>query len=181
MILFCIRRDFPRYTVQAEKVAVMSELGMGERTCCFTGHRPEKLRISEQAVIAQLEAAIQNAIQEGYTTFISGMAKGVDIWGAELVLQHPQVGLICAVPFRGFGMRWEGDWTERFCRVIKQADKVVYICPGYSTDVFQTRNIWMVDHSSLVIAAYNGTPGETRNTIMYAQSKADCEIYYLPL
>ena len=109
------------------------------------------------------------------------MAKGVDIWGAELVLQHPQVRLICAVPFRGFGMRWEWDWTERFCRVIKQADKVVYICPGYSTDVFQTRNIWMVDHSSLVIAAYNGTPGGTRNTIMYAQSQADCEIRYLPL
>ena len=96
---------FPRCIVQAEKVAVMSKLGMREHTCCFTGHRPEKLRISEQAVISQLEAAIQDAIREGYTTFISGMAKGVDIWGAELVLQYPQVRLVCAVPFRGFGMR----------------------------------------------------------------------------
>ena len=36
---------------------------------------------------------------------------------------------------------------------------------------FQQRNEWMVDHSSRLIAIYNGSPGGTRNTIEYAKRK----------
>ena len=43
---------------------------------------------------------------------------------------------------------------------------------------FQQRNEWMVDHSSRLIAIYNGTPGGTRNTIEYAkQKKLEIAIY----
>ena len=67
-------------------------------TCCFTGHRPEKLQVPEEMVIEKLDAAIQDAIRSGYRIFISGMAKGVDIWAAELVLRYretnPQIQLI---------------------------------------------------------------------------------------
>lgn len=163
----------------------MQERIRKETTCCFTGHRPEKLSAPQQKAIWQLESAIQEAITGGYDTFISGMAKGVDIWAAEQVLMEKKanrrVRLICAVPYKGFGLHWGGGWTQRFLQIVRAADKVVYICPQYSIEVFQARNIWMVDHSSMLIAAYNGTPGGTRNTILYAQSKPDCEIKYLPL
>ena len=33
---------------------------------------------------------------------------------------------------------------------------------------YQKRNIWMVDKSNRVIAAYNGGKGGTKNTIDYA-------------
>ena len=39
-----------------------------------------------------------------------------------------------------------------------------------SEDVYQLRNQWMIDHSSKVIAVYDGQPGGTRNTIMYAKA-----------
>lgn len=55
--------------------------------CCFTGHRPEKLSLSENEVKHLLEKAIDNAIADGYVTFITGMAKGTDIWAAEIVLE----------------------------------------------------------------------------------------------
>ena len=45
--------------------------------CCFTGHRPQKLRRSEKEIKADLESAIQQAITDGYTTFITGMAYGL--------------------------------------------------------------------------------------------------------
>ena len=45
------------------------------------------------------------------------------------------------------------------------------ICPSYSMAAFQQRNEWMVDHSSRLIAIYNGSPGGTRNTIEYAKRK----------
>lgn len=36
--------------------------------------------------MALLETAIQAAINDGFVTFISGMARGVDIWAAGIVV-----------------------------------------------------------------------------------------------
>ncbi len=153
-------------------------------SCCFTGHRPEKLHVEEKTVIQQLDAAIAAAINDGFITFISGMAKGVDIWAAELVLEHrrlmPNINLICAVPYAGFGLHWKDNWTKRFKDVLCAADHVQYVCEAYSRSVYQCRNEWMVDHASLLIAAYTGEKGGTRNTIKYAMQK-DCTIKFLNL
>lgn len=55
------------------------ESEMRMHRCCFTGRRPQKLRRSGKEIKANLENAIQQAIADGYTTFITGMAYGVDI------------------------------------------------------------------------------------------------------
>ena len=47
--------------------------------CCFSGHRPEKLKASEKEVRQWLEEQIDRAVSDGYQTFISGCAMGVDI------------------------------------------------------------------------------------------------------
>lgn len=47
--------------------------------CCFTGHRPEKLETTKEEVKTWLEKQIDQAIADGFTTFISGCAMGVDI------------------------------------------------------------------------------------------------------
>ena len=41
----------------------------------------------------------------------------------------------------------------------------------YTPDCFYNRNRYMVDHSSMLISAYNDEPGGTKNTIIYAFSK----------
>lgn len=46
--------------------------------CCFTGHRPEKLRRPEKEIRADLEREIRQAVIDGLNVFISGMARGVD-------------------------------------------------------------------------------------------------------
>lgn len=141
--------------------------------CCFTGHRPEKLRQSEKEINDRLETAIRAAINDGFVTFISGMARGVDIWAAEIVLRLKDAGasvhLVCASPYEGFERSWSIDWQSRYQRVLRKADLVRYICPAYCRECFQRRNEWMVDHSARVIAAYNGDSGGTRNTIRYAK------------
>ena len=143
--------------------------------CCFTGHRPEKLAVSELEVKTALESKIQAAIRDGYQTFISGMARGVDLWAAEIVLRHRAEGLparlICASPYKGFENRWSVEWRELYRRILNTADSVNYISSGYSPACFQIRNEWMVDHSSRMIAVYNGSSGGTRNTLEYAAAK----------
>ena len=140
--------------------------------CCFTGHRPEKIGIPEGTVIALLDKAISEAIQSGYSTFISGMARGVEIWAAEIVLKYRDAGapmkMICASPFEGFETSWKAEWQNRYNAIMKKADLKRFICEKYSKACFQIRNEWMVNHSSCVIAVYNGETGGTRNTIAYA-------------
>ena len=142
--------------------------------CCFTGHRPQKLRRTENEIKADLESAIQQAINDGYTTFITGMAYGVDIWAGQIVVRlrkrNSALHLIAAVPFRGFEDRWSSDWKRAYQELLEQADLVKYICPGYNAGAYQRRNEWMVDHSSRVIAVFNGEPSGTKNTIDYAKA-----------
>ena len=151
----------------------MSEQELRRHRCCFTGHRPERLEIPELEVISSLKEEIHQAIADGFQTFISGMARGVDLWAAEIVLalrdEGAAVRLICASPYQGFESRWSQEWQKRYCQVMKHADLVRFICPGYSRDCFQRRNEWMVGHSARVIAVYNGQPSGTRNTIEYAR------------
>ena len=115
---------------------------------------------------------IRKAIEDGFTTFISGMARGVDIWAAEIVLRLRDEGkpihLICASPFEGVERSWSDDWKWRYTDVINRADIVRFICKGYSHACFQIRNEWMVDHSARVLAVYDGQLGGTKNTITYA-------------
>lgn len=93
--------------------------------CCFTGHRPEKLKQPEAEVISWLETEIHKAIGDGFVTFITGMARGVDIWAAEIVLRLRDDGqpihLICASPFEGFEQSWDANWKRRYTEVMSRA------------------------------------------------------------
>ena len=143
--------------------------------CCFTGHRPQYLKRPQEEIQADLEKAIYRAIQEGYTTFITGMARGVDIMAGEIVYRlkdrFPQLKLIAAVPFAGFEDLWGPYWKVRYKMLLERADYVKYISSGYSMDVFEVRNHWMVDKSAKVIAVFNGRRSGTMFTIKYAQKK----------
>lgn len=143
--------------------------------CCFTGHRPEKLNISEAEIKLRLREAIEGAIREGFTTFISGMARGVDMWAAEIVLEERKtdgrIKLVCASPFEGFEKYWSVTERHSYSSILKKADAVKFICPHYSPGCFQIRNRYMVDNCARVIAAYGGESGGTKNTIRYAGSK----------
>ena len=149
-----------------------SEAEKRKHRCCFTGHRPEKLRRSEQEIRAELEREIRRAVADGFTVFITGMARGIDIDAGEIVLQLRAEGLpirlICASPYQGFEGSWNLEWQRRYNAVMKDADLVRYICPRYHRGCFQIRNEWMVNHSSRVIAVFNGQPSGTKNTINYA-------------
>ena len=152
-----------------------SEQEMRLHRCCFTGHRQEKLSSSPEEVKQWLSDQIINAIDDGYVTFITGMAMGVDIWAGEIVTRlresDPRLHLIAAVPWPGFSARWNAEWKNRYESLLKKADLVKYISKRYDPSIFTTRNLWMADHCSRVIAYYNGEDGGTKDMILYAQEK----------
>ena len=150
----------------------MTEAEKRSHRVCFTGHRPEKLTRFEWLIKRDLEKQIRQAIADGMNVFISGMARGVDIWAAEIVLKLRDAGqpirLMCACPYEGFEQGWSKDWQERYSAILAAADFVKYVCPSYSRSCFQIRNEWMVNHAAQVIAVFNNQPSGTMNTIEYA-------------
>lgn len=66
------------------------------KTCCVTGHRD--IPADKAAYVkTRLREEIEDAIANGFTTFISGMAGGVDLLFVELVIEqkehHPELFL----------------------------------------------------------------------------------------
>ena len=143
--------------------------------CCFTGHRPQGLSRPIDDIKVDLENAIMAAMDEGYTSFITGMCYGVDIWAGEIVNrlknQYPNLKLIAAIPYPEFPEKWPNEWKSKYSRLLDHADAVRYISPFYRDAVFQVRDEWMVDHSAKVIAVTSGRNSGTQNTIAYARKK----------
>ena len=154
----------------------MTEQEKRAHRCCFTGHRPEKLSLPESEVKAELEKEIRLAIADGINVFIVGMAPGVDIWAAEVILELREKEelphkLIAASPHPGFENRWSIEWQKRYASIMSKADFIKEVCTHYSRGCYQIRNEWMVDHSARVIAVWKGSPSGTKNTVMYANRK----------
>lgn len=145
------------------------------RTCCFSGHRPETVTLDEADIKSKLKVEINKAINDGYTTFISGMARGVDIWAAELIVEKKRINkdvrLVCAQPYEFFSKAQGWVWNVRYSKIIPFADKVVSVSYKNNPDCCMLRNKWMVDRSSRLIAVFKDFPGGTKETIDYAISK----------
>lgn len=143
-----------------------------KHACTFTGHRPEKMNASEADVKTWLEKEIKNAIDAGYTDFITGMQRGVDLWAAEILLRLKKEGqnvrIIAAVAFEGMNKGWDDYWMQLYLETRRTAfeDHIISNYPGKAA--FIQRNEWMVDHASRLIAVYTGALGGTKKTIDYA-------------
>ena len=160
-------------------------------SCCFTGHRPGKLpwRYREEdprclALKRRIADAIEAAYQEGYRHFLCGMALGCDLYFCEAVLalrdQYPDITVEAAVPCPTQADAWALDQRERYTRLVEACDFETLVSAKYTPYCMQRRDRYMVDHASLLIAAFDGTPGGTRYTMQYAMSRG-LSIVDLPL
>lgn len=151
-----------------------------DKTVCFSGHRPEKLPFrgdisypEVKILMSNLFFEIDKSLKQGYCKFITGMAKGIDIWAAKYILEkkdiNPDIKLICAVPYEGYGEGWKGvdKWDLNW--ILHKSDEVIYICDKYYPYCMRKRNEYMVNHSSKLIAVVNNYKSGTGQTIRFAQ------------
>lgn len=116
-----------------------------------------------------------DAYEAGYRTYISGMARGIDLWALHCVLMlrslYPDVRVIAAIPFEGFEKNWDALDQEMYHILLDQADLAHTVTDMRSQRAFQMRNVWMCDLSSRLIALWDGEKGGTANTIACAKRK----------
>lgn len=125
-----------------------------------------------------LKMQIKNTItelieKENATHFISGMALGVDMICAEIVLElkktYPQITLECAIPCETQAAKWTEKYRDRYFNTIIASDKETLLQTHYTADCMMKRNKYMVDKSDIVVAVWNGSKGGTANTVNYAK------------
>ena len=159
-------------------------------SCCFTGHRPEKLPWGKEesdprcsCLKERLAQALEEAYRDGYRHFICGMARGADFYFCEAVLalrkRHPEVRLEAAIPCEEQAARWSDGERERYFSLVEQCDVETMVQPHYDRGCMLRRDRYMVDHAERIIAVYDGTLGGTMYTVTYAL-KRGLELVILP-
>lgn len=163
-----------------------------ERTCCFTGHRPDKLPWGfdeGDPRCLRLKKSIDRAVKDAYAAgirhFISGMARGSDLYFAEAVLKlrgtEKDAALECARPCETQADSWPREEKERYRSILDQCDFETLVQHSYDRFCMLRRNRYMVDRSSRLIAVYSGAPkGGTFQTLAYAMKKG-LDIHILDL
>ena len=153
-----------------------------ETTCSFTGHRPEKLpwRGDESdprclALKERLAAAVEDAYDKGMRHFICGMARGADFYFCDAVLELRErrsgVTLEAVIPCEEQAARWSERERERWFSLVERCDGETMLQHHYDKGCMLRRNRYLVDHSSMLIAVYDGMLGGTMYTLSYAMKR----------
>ena len=163
-----------------------------EATCAFTGHRESKLPWHGDEAdprCQRLKRCIFDAaealyINEGVTHFICGMASGADLYFCEAIIalreEHPEITLEAAIPCEEQAGRWPEALRKRYDRLVTECDYMTVVSEHYTPDCMLRRNRYMVDECQYLIAVYNGSPGGTRATLLYAMRQGR-QIIQLPV
>lgn len=147
----------------------IDDVDIVNKTACFIGCSSD-ISSSELNTILDVEIGICHF--DIYNKCIVGMSCVHDLIVAEYVLkkkeEYPEIKLICAVPYVGIEEKLDKAEKERFENIIKQADSVKYISESYTPECFEKLNMWLVDHSRMVLSAYYIYHGGIRNSLKYA-------------
>lgn len=147
----------------------------------FTGHRPNKLPYLNESdpecvkLKDRLENVVRGLIADGADIFYSGMALGVDMWAAEIILklkrEFSNVRLTALIPCPEQAELWGEELKARYEDILARCDKVITISPRYDSECMKKRNMALVDSCDVLIAVFDGSRGGTYQTVNYAKSE----------
>lgn len=151
-----------------------------ERSCCFTGHRVQKLPWGSNesdprcaALRIRMYDTAETLYEKGIRHYICGMAQGCDMLFCEevLKLREDRAGITveAALPCKGQDARWLPSYQRRYWDLLEQCDYVTFLSEEYTEDCMRRRNEYMVDHSRVLVAAFSGRHGGTMQTVNYAK------------
>lgn len=154
--------------------------------CAFIGYQPRKQpfrtapnefawtckRLKQRIHIEALRLT-----DEGVRIFISGMARGVETWAAEVVLEirdslpARKIQLWTALPYDRHTAMWTDADRSRYQRVLDEADRIIHVGYEYTSECLETRNRYMLEASTHLIAVHDGRSGAIQNIIDCARDK----------
>lgn len=156
---------------------------------CFTGHRPNKLPGGFDKCHIYLKNPLEQEIKRikekhNITKAYCGMALGFDQIAAAVCLDL-NIPIVAAVPCKNYESKWPKFSRDIYNSLLEaiefQGGEIVYLREDYNKSCLQMRNVYMVDHSLIVLACWDGSAGGTSNCIDYAQKQVREIINMWPL
>ncbi len=154
-----------------------------EETANLTGHRPKSLpwgydESKENCLKFKedVKKIFEGAIKYGLNTFLTGMAEGFDMIGAEILFELRKlhkIKVIAVVPCLGQEFGWSSEQQKRYKYILSKCDDVIVLSDHYYKNSMNDRNKYMVDNSSVCIACWNGKPSGTGNTVRFAKENGN--------
>ena len=125
-----------------------------ENTICLTGHRPKGLpwgyNENSNSCLKfkeDLEHLLRTFIIVGYKKFLIGMAEGVDMISAEILLnlkkEFSNIEIIAVIPCRNQEIKWSLEQQNRYKRIIDNCDNALYLNDEYTPSCMNDRNLFM--------------------------------------
>ena len=132
-----------------------------------------------------LSRVIDTAIADGYMDFYCGMARGIDTFAAEILIEkmkeNPMINIHAALPCPEQQLGWTEKEKERFNNILRYTKTKTVISPMYTETCMLSRNRFMVDNSERVIAVWTGFfRGGTAYTVRYAKKENKEIIFFIP-
>lgn len=160
-----------------------------EKSCAFSGHRPEKLPWGSNeldprctALKIKMEQELRRLCETGTDRFLCGMARGTDLMFGELVIKLREaypITLEGVLPCPGQEKRWPQEEQQRFATLLRKCDKVICLEQAYSEGCMLRRNRYMVDRADVLMTVWDGCyHSGTGSTVAYARQQG---IELLPL
>lgn len=146
---------------------------MRESAVCFTGHR----QIAPGSATALRDATtdvVRSLISRGFDTFITGGALGFDTIAQIIVLsmkrEFPYLRTVMAIPCECQDAQWSTRDRALYRQLRKRADAEIVLSQTYSAACMHARNRYMVEHSAICVAYFNGEwHSGTGATVRYAK------------
>lgn len=145
----------------------------------ITGHRP--LKLGGYDMKSPLVLKIRQEIEKILDTYepeyvITGMALGIDQLLAQIAIEK-NIPFIAAIPDTTQPEKWNKEARDFYYGLLRKAVRIMNVTGKsvYKPWHLQIRNEWMVDQldkpEDRLIAVWDGTPGGTRNTMLYAEDR----------
>lgn len=153
----------------------------------YINNHPDVVKV-RTVLLEVLEDLIVN---KGKSRFISGGALGFDslfFWSINhLKKKYPHIQNILAIPFKNQYIKWQSEQKRWYFKMLEVADEVIDVAreshyqtfedkdstnpiplDNFSKDKMHRRNEYMVDHSSVTVAFFDGSSGGTGHCYRYA-------------
>ncbi len=148
-----------------------------EKICAFTGHRS----LGRDFSVERLKTVVRKALDEGYFTFLNGMAVGFDMLAAEILLsmreEYPQIKLIACIPCPMQDKYFSPEDKARYASLLAKCDEQILLADHYYHGCMQARDFYMAKQATCMIAYCTKTTGGTAYTLRcFQKAHADFPI-----
>lgn len=124
-------------------------------TAFITGHRTFDYPFDYPSLHQGINELTNLAIEQGITTFLTGMALGTDTLAAIIWTQR-SLTWKAIVPCSDQSQLWTYKQQQDYRQLLTKATEIKILYPQYQQGVMQGRDAWLVKNSDLCLAVWDG-------------------------